>query len=156
MSTKSWKGSRLLAAIMVLLATGVWAADVNAKLVDSNILHQSSDPAVVAPEGGAGELTICCEKPCIVYRHHGRCRRACCTCAPPVKTVLLVKNPADCRECYVEVPVCIPACCTQPPCVDGRCGLFGRGVVDYDYCCGFRIRVIFRRCGDVVVHYFGH
>ncbi|MFV2067964.1 MAG: hypothetical protein ACC645_13405 [Pirellulales bacterium] len=155
MDTRIPTGSSLLAVIVVMLVVGAWTADADAKLLGRNILDQTSDGVVVAPDGAAGALTICCEKPCIIYRHHGRCRKVCCTSAPAIKTVLLVKNPADCRECYVEVPVCIPACCTQPPCVVSRCGLFGRGIVDYEYPCGFRIRVIFRRSGDVVVHTFG-
>lgn len=142
-------------AAATLLAVSLSAASADANLFARRVLQQPSDAPAAAPQSEGDALTICCEKPCIVYRHHGRCRKACCTCDPPIQTVLLVKNPADCRCCYVEVPVCIPACCTQPPCVDSRCGLFGRGIVDYEYCCGFRIRVIFRRCGDVVVHYFG-
>jgi hypothetical protein len=93
----------------------------------------------------------CC--PCIEYRHHGR-PICCCDCNAPadIKTVLLVKNPATC--CTVPIPVCLPGCCTDEPCVRSRCGVLGRGVVHYDYCCGVKIIVTFRACGDIVVSYY--
>jgi hypothetical protein len=102
----------------------------------------------VAPDVTSGP---CC--PCIEYRHHGR-PICCCDCnAPPeIKTVLMVKNPATC--CMVPIPVCLPGCCTDEPCVRSRCGILGRGVVHYEYCCGVKIIVTFRACGDIVVSYY--
>jgi len=89
-------------------------------------------------------------KPCIIYRTRGR-QLACCGCEPPIQTILQVKDPASC--CVVDVPVCLPGCCTDVPEVCDRCGLFGRGIVTYDWCCGFSVRVTFKLNGDVLVTY---
>ena len=95
----------------------------------------------------------CCPKPCIRYIDR-TCHKPCCgDCKPPIKTVLKVVNPATC--CPVEVPVCLPACCDGCPVVDGHSGLLCRGVVTYDWCCGYRVVVRFDRCGDVTVVYRG-
>jgi hypothetical protein len=67
--------------------------------------------------------------------------------------VLQVVDPCCC--CYVEVPVCLPACCEAVPTVCSRHGLFGRRIVDYSWCCGYRIKIVFRRCGDLTVHCYG-
>jgi hypothetical protein len=94
-----------------------------------------------------------CPTPCITYRHHGP-SKSCCS-QPPIETVLCVKDPCRCG-CEVMVPVCLPACCLdEVPKVSSRCGLLGRGVVTYQYCCGFTVRVVFQRCGNVVVHTYG-
>jgi hypothetical protein len=90
--------------------------------------------------------------PCITYRGQ-RALDVCCGCEPPIKTVLLVKDPVTC--CCVEVPICLPACCTDAPEVCAREGLLGRGVVTHDWCCGFSVKVTFRNRGDVVVTYSG-
>jgi hypothetical protein len=98
----------------------------------------------------------CCEpccptNPCITYRSVGE-RRSCLDDKPSFSTTLAVKNPQT--GCVVCVPVCLPCCCTEEPCVDARCGLFHRGIVNYDYkCCGLRITVVFDKCGDVLVTY---
>jgi len=39
--------------------------------------------------------------------------------------------------------------------VDSHCGLLCRGVVTYNWCCGYRVIVRFDRCGDVTVVYRG-
>jgi hypothetical protein len=71
-----------------------------------------------------------------------------------VKTVLKVVNPLTC--CAIDVPVCLPACCEGTPTVCSRCGLIlCRSVVTYDWCCGYRVVVRFRPCGDVTVVYRG-
>lgn len=92
--------------------------------------------------------------PCINYRYKHKHRKACCGCDPPINVVLSVTNPRDCH-CIVNVPVCIPACCTDAPCVDGRCAIFGRGIVTYEWCCGYKLTVTFKRSGDLLVTYFG-
>lgn len=99
-------------------------------------------------------VRLCCGQRCIAYRYHGRAK-CCGDCKPPVKTVLLVKDPGACTCCYVQVPVCLPACCTGSPQVHCRKGIFKDGVVTYSYCCGVRVKVVFDRCGDIVVHYYG-
>ena len=71
-----------------------------------------------------------------------------------VDLVMVVKNPAD--GCLYEIPLCIPACCTGEPTVVERRGIFGRGVVDYCWECGFTASVRFRHIlGDVKVEYDG-
>ena len=92
-------------------------------------------------------------QPCIRYRHHRGCN-TCCECQPPLNVLLEVKDPGCCG-CAVEVPVCIPSCCTGAPCVSSRCGLLGRGIVEYCWDCGYRVRVVFDRHGDLTVHTYG-
>ena len=101
-------------------------------------------PACYAP------APVCCPEPCIKYNSRGR-HRSCYGCET-VNLVVPVKNPSDCG-CVVAVPMCIPACCTGEPCVKSHCGPLGRGVVVYEWCCGFKARVVFDRCGDVTVTY---
>ncbi|UUO05674.1 hypothetical protein M4951_20145 [Blastopirellula sp. J2-11] len=106
----------------------------------------SADPSCCAPEP-----VECCAPPCISYRdHHKLFARKCCSCAPPVKMVLVVEKP--CTSCAFEVPVCVPACCKRAPTVCSHPGIFGRTIVEYDWCCGFHIRMVFTRCGDLIVH----
>jgi len=64
-----------------------------------------------------------------------------------------VQDPRTC--CLVDVPVCLPGCCTGAPLVQGRAGLFGRGITTYCWDCGYRMRVVVGNHGDVTVHYFG-
>jgi hypothetical protein len=66
--------------------------------------------------------------------------------------VMVAKNPADC--CLYEIPLCVPACCVGEPTVTEGRGLFGRGVVEYCWPCGFTATLKFRpvRC-DVKIHY---
>jgi hypothetical protein len=67
--------------------------------------------------------------------------------------ILQVKDPCSC--CLVEVPVCIPACCTTNPRVCNYKGFLRRQVVEYSWDCGFRLTVVFDRGGDITVHYYG-
>jgi hypothetical protein len=73
-----------------------------------------------------------------------------------IEMVMVTCNPAD--GCYYEIPLCIPACCTDEPTVSSGRGLLGRGVVEYCWpSCGFRAIVKFRQivhC-DVKVEYEG-
>jgi hypothetical protein len=94
-----------------------------------------------------------CPTPCITYRYHGH-RKACCNSLPPQQTVLSVKDPNRCG-CEVLVPVCLPACCSECVQVTSRRGLLGRGIVTYRFACGFTVKMVFDRCGDIVVHYHG-
>lgn len=95
----------------------------------------------------------CCPKRCIEYRHH-RGKKVCCGCEPPIQLMLAVKDPCVC-DCFVDVAICLPACCTDVPKVCNRRGLLGRDVVEYEWCCGYRVRVVFDRHGDVMVHSYG-
>jgi hypothetical protein len=66
---------------------------------------------------------------------------------------MVTENPAD--HCLYEIPLCIPACVTGEPSVSSHCGLFGRGVVEYCWPCGFEVIVKFRNIGDIRVDYEG-
>lgn len=108
-------------------------------------------PAAVEPSCCA-PAPKCCPQPCIKYVNRG-CLKVCCGCEAPVKTTITVVNPCTC--CPVEIPVCLPACCKGCPEITSRCGLLCRGVVHYDWCCGFSVTVRFDHCGDAVVIYRG-
>jgi hypothetical protein len=71
--------------------------------------------------------------------------------SPMMDVVMVTENPAD--GCFYEIPLCLPACCTGAPSVESRCGLFGRGVVEYCWECGLVVEVKFRLRGDVEVEY---
>jgi len=71
--------------------------------------------------------------------------------SPMVDVVMITENPAD--GCSYEIPLCLPACCTGAPSVESRCGLFGKGIVEYCWECGLVVEVEFRRRGDVEVEY---
>lgn len=89
--------------------------------------------------------------PPISYHAGPRARRM-LKCNPEVNLVMVAKNPIDC--CLYEIPLCVPACCEgQPAMSEGR-GLFGRGIVEYCWPCGFKATVKFRpvHC-DVKVEY---
>lgn len=71
-----------------------------------------------------------------------------------VNVTMIARNPAD--GCLYEIPMCIPACCVGEPKVDAGRGLFGRGVVEFCWECGFTAKVKFRQVrGDVKVEYEG-
>jgi len=71
-----------------------------------------------------------------------------------VQLVMVTQDPAD--GCCYEIPMCIPACCTGEPKISSGRGIFGRGVVEYCWQCGFRAKVKFRHTlGDVRVDYEG-
>ncbi|HWB13269.1 MAG TPA: hypothetical protein VG826_28850 [Pirellulales bacterium] len=122
-------------------------ASVQAPVVQPAALQtiMASQPAPVAAPAGCG---VCCPQPCIIYRHRGH-HRACCDCAPPIETILTATDPCTC--CPVAIPVCVPACCQCAPTVSCHNGLFGHGVVQYDWSCGYRVTVRFKHNGDVVV-----
>lgn len=94
--------------------------------------------------------TIVHPAPPIKY-HAGRRARRMLRCQEQVELVMVTKNPADC--CLYEIPLCLPACCEGQPLMRERRGLFGRGVVEYCWSCGFTATVKFRLRGDVKVDY---
>jgi len=95
---------------------------------------------------------VCCDEPCIKYHHRGP--KLCCgNCSPPKEIVLKVKNP--CTGCETDVPVCMPACCEGEPKVCEGTGFLGRDIVEYEWCCGFSVRVAFKHGGDLVVTTWG-
>jgi hypothetical protein len=79
--------------------------------------------------------------PRISYHAGPRARRM-LACHEQVELVMVAKNPIDC--CLYVIPLCVPACCEgQPTMREGR-GLFGRGIVEYCWSCGFTAEVKFR------------
>lgn len=115
-------------------------------------------PALVAPipAGEAPIIVSSCEKcddRCIKYKHHITLRKTGSKCVEPIKTILVVKDPCNC--CEVEIPVCLPGCCTGEPKLCSHPGILGRNIVEYEWCCGFRVKIVFDRCGDITVHTYG-
>lgn len=110
-------------------------------------------PAVQAEDAVAAPVAKCACQPCITYKHHILgCRKF--RCCDMDKVVLQVTDPCCC--CYFDVPVCVPCCCAkEAPSVCCRKGILGRTVVEYSWCCGYHVKVVIDRCGDVVVHYNG-
>ena len=97
----------------------------------------------------------CCDEPCIRYHHHCTIRKTCkcCECCEPIQAVLAVTDPCCCDN-SAEIPVCLPGCCEGEPTVcESVC--LGRGVVEYEWCCGFRVKVVFQKRGDIAVHTYG-
>ena len=126
----------------------------NAPAALAGIAPQQARLSSLAKRTGAdcAPEAACCPKPCITYRHRGP--KLCCgNCEPPVETILKVKDPCTC--CEVDVPVCLPACCTGEPKVCSGVGIFGRDVVEYQWCCGYSVKVAFKRSGDMIVTTWG-
>lgn len=90
---------------------------------------------------------------CVRYVQHCSHRKTCCDCSSSYQTTLTVIDPKTC--CQIEVPVCLPSCCTGYPQSSGRDGLFGRGITSYSWCCGYSVRIVVGHQGDVTVHYYG-
>jgi hypothetical protein len=78
-------------------------------------------------------------------------RKACYDVCAGTTTIVLTVKDACC--CAVEVPVCVPVCCTDAPCVDSRCGIFGRSIVEYSWNCGYRVQIVLTKHGNVRVTY---
>ena len=142
-----------LAAVLALLLVAAEAGQVQARTAKLALVTANENVAPTAAEPGCcAPAPKCCPQPCISYVNRG-CFKVCCGCEAPKKTTIKVVNPCTC--CTVEIPVCLPACCDGCPQVTSRCGLLCRGVVHYDWCCGFSVTVRFDRCGDAVVIYRG-
>lgn len=157
--------NRLLCLFALLGLLSVTQIAEAARLQPSVIVGKPA-PAIVAPQPVAPPVVItipdptvpslsvcpdkCCPTPCITYRSRGE-RRSCLDDKPGVSLTVVVKNPQT--GCCVNVPICIPCCCLDQPCVASRCGLFHRGIVTFDYACGFRIVFTFNRAGDLLVTY---
>jgi hypothetical protein len=134
----------IIAVVLALPAIADAKARTQAK---ANVVMRSAQGEVLPLPAN------CCPTRCVTYKHH-RCKKVCCDCTPALPLVLAVKDPCVCG-CFVEVQVCLPACCTDAPKVCSHDGVFGREVVEYEWCCGYRVKVIFDRHGDVIVHTFG-
>ncbi len=145
----------LLAALSLgLLSVLAQASPADARVLGPLKAQLASHSAAVAEDVTAlpaPPTADCCPKPCIIYRHGGP--KLCCDCKPGVPTTLKVKDPCTC--CQTEISVCLPACCTGEPTVCCGTGLFCRDIVCYEWCCGFRVRVTFKKCGDLIVTTWG-
>ncbi|PQO47035.1 hypothetical protein [Blastopirellula marina] len=138
MSTITKSLPLFLAAVILLASAGTTFA------------AKSAEPTCCAPE----PPKPCCYEPCFRYKTHRLAKKACpCDCCGPTEAILQVTDPRC--NCYVDVPVCIPSCCEGVPCIESRCGLFNRGIVEYEWCCGFKVKVVFKNHGKVDVHYYG-
>ncbi|REK10931.1 MAG: hypothetical protein DWQ37_15980 [Planctomycetota bacterium] len=137
-----------------VLVLGLGLTAVGAPRAEARI--RSSARANLAKATSTAEPSCCtpepvCWEPCIKYRHRGP--KLCCGCEPGTPTVLIVKDP--CTGCEAEVEVCLPACCEGDPTVCNGRGFLGRPTLEYEWCCGFQVRVAFKRCGDLVVTTWG-
>lgn len=71
---------------------------------------------------------------------------------PPIHQTLCVENPAN--GCLYAVHVCVPQCCVGPAvCCGKRVGLLGRSYVLYQWPCGYKVEVVFRKHGGVILNY---
>jgi hypothetical protein len=69
-----------------------------------------------------------------------------------IRIIVLTQDPAE--GCYYQIPLTVPACCVGEPNVSGGRGLLGRGIVAYEWPCGFKAKIKFRHIlGDVKVDY---
>ena len=98
--------------------------------------------AVVHCCDDCGDVNIC-------YRHIGFRKTCCDPCLEPIKTTLTVCHP--CTGCEIEVPVCLPGCCTGDPTSCDRSTLIGAGLTRFEWCCGYSVVVRYKRCGDITV-----
>jgi hypothetical protein len=114
--------------------------------VQGPVMGPVQAPAVQAP-------AVYCKTPCITYKHHGTLRKTCCGCAGTFTAILQVEDPCTC--CVYDIPVCVPDCCVGEPRVHGRLNALGRGAIVYHWCCGYKVKLVFHRCGDVTVHMIG-
>jgi hypothetical protein len=111
-------------------------------------LPQPAD-APIAPPRAERDIRVHPAPP-IDYETHRRARRM--YHSGQLQMVMVAQDPAD--GCCYEIPLCIPACCTDAPTVSSGRGIFGRGVVEYCWSCGFKAKVKFRHVlGDVKVDY---
>ncbi len=116
------------------------------KLTADGELPTPERPAAAPP---ATELSVRPAPP-IKYETHHKARRM--YRSGQVQLVMVAQDPAD--GCNYEIPLCVPACCDGAPTVSGGRGIFGRGVVEYCWSCGFQAKVKFRHVlGDVKVDY---
>jgi hypothetical protein len=142
---------RSLVLALVLAIAAAWVQSAQARRLRpaeaqtaslTNTLTNHGEPSCCTP----------CPEPCITYHHKGP--KLCCgPCKPAKPIVLKVKDP--CTGCEVDVPVCMPACCEGEPSICSGKGFLCRDIVEYEWCCGFYVRVAFKKCGDLVVTTWG-
>jgi hypothetical protein len=77
----------------------------------------------------------------LAHGPRGRCCRDECPPPPPIQVVLKVCHP--CTGCEYDVAVCIPACCTDAPCVTHQGTIIGQGKTVYRWSSGHTVVVRF-------------
>ncbi len=122
------------------------------------LVSQPKGPTIAAPSGDTAVVATAEPTPvvasdlCVRYRHIGR--KVVDPCCKPYETRwVCVKHPCTC--CDVLVPVCLPACIPDTPCVHCRGAILAQGVVSFDYGYGIKVNVRIQRDGDLVVTYYG-
>jgi hypothetical protein len=143
-------------AVVVLLVGVMAAASAQAKLTSKAVVRSTANvvktsAGVRADPNCCAPCPKCCPR-CISYKHHRTLRRTCCGCETR-NVVLQVYDPCCC--CCVDVPVCIPACCCDAPCVSARGGLIARSVTTFKWNCGYKVIVVMGPRGDLLVHSYG-
>ena len=139
-----------LVATLVLLSVAV--AEARTRLQPGEAASPSDAPPMKMVQGPI-QAPGCCKDVCIKYHHHCTLRKTCCGCET-IKSVLCVQDPCCCGK-TIEVPVCLPCDCTDLPKICDRCTVLGRASVTYKWCCGYKVKVVFDRCGNVTVHSYG-
>ncbi|MDX1947998.1 MAG: hypothetical protein SFU86_21545 [Pirellulaceae bacterium] len=140
---------RLLAVLLVAFVGLAVPNSAEARLA-TRLAARAGGPVQSPVQSPVQVGKVACEPPCITYKSHRHCKFDGCD---TYQLVLSVCDP--CTGCVVAVPVCVPACCTDSPTVCSHRGIFGRHVVEYRWCCGYEVKVVFDRCGDLTVHTYG-
>jgi hypothetical protein len=153
------KQTNIFVAGMLIAVAGLLAVG-NVRAASPESQPQATPESVLMSDDQPAEMTAsgceqcCVPRYCIEYRQHRQHRRICCGCGvEPFTAMLQITDP--CRCCPVEVPVCVPGCCTGTPSVSCRQGLFGRTITEYTWCCGFRVRMVLTRRNEIIVHTYG-
>lgn len=108
-------------------------------------------PALQPPTPQSADIHVSPTPPIVYHADHDARRMY---RSGQTNLIMVTQDPAD--GCCYEIPMCIPACCTGDPQVSSGHGIFGRGVVEYCWPCGFRAEVKFRHVlGDIKVEYEG-
>lgn len=143
-------------ALLAAIALGTTASHGESR--DLEVLP-APVPGAVHVEGPHVAHDACCIETCghcapaAHHKYRLGARRA-LKCFGSLELCMHVVNPACCGL-PVEIPMCVPTCCAaEAPVVNSRRGLFGRGVVCFEWpCCGYTARVVFKHVGAIDVVY---
>lgn len=92
----------------------------------------------------------CCDPPTIRYWNHPLLAIVMGNSDCDEQQTAILQLEGDC--CPIEVPVTIPACCVEAPQCDTRHGLLGRSTHEYEWPCGYRVKIVRWGNGPIVVH----
>lgn len=142
---------RIAACVVICTAFSTFdslSAQEQSVITGPQVIQGPSQEAIPGP--GAANAEVHPAPP--ISTHAGPRARRMLACHGQVNLVMVTKNPADC--CLYEIPLCVPACCEGQPAVREGRGIFGRGIVEYCWPCGFTAKVKFRpvHC-DVKIEY---